>query len=183
MEQDRPLPPKKERDPIADALEMMVYGLYIIGSHKGGEVNGMMADWVMQVSFRPRLVLVALERDARTLENVRATGAFSVNMLGTEDADVELARKFAQPYYAAKVEGRPEDEAQRVYRKLEGIPYSRGRTGCPILDDAVAWLECEAEQEVAVGDHVLVIGRVVDGDVRRYGPILSSEVTGWTYSG
>ena len=176
-------PPKKGRDPIADALEMMVYGLYIVGSRKGDEVNGMMADWVMQVSFRPRLVLVALERDARTLENVRASGAFTVNMLGTDDADVELARKFAQPYYAAKVEGRPEEEAAKVYRKLEGIPYSRGRSGCPSLEQAVAWLECQVEQEVEVGDHVLVIGRVVDGDVRRYGPILSSEVTGWTYSG
>jgi flavin reductase (DIM6/NTAB) family NADH-FMN oxidoreductase RutF len=176
-------PPKKERDPIADALEMMVYGLYIVGSRKGDEVNGMMADWVMQVSFRPRLVLVALERDARTLENVRASGAFTVNMLGTEEADIELARRFAQPYYAAKVEGRPEEEAAKVYRKLEGIPYSRSRSGCPVLDQAVAWLECQVEQEVEAGDHVLVIGRVVDGDVRRYGPILSSEVTGWTYSG
>ncbi len=176
-------PPKKGRDPIADALEMMVYGLYIVGSRKGDEVNGMMADWVMQVSFRPRLVLVALERDARTLENVRASGAFTVNMLGTDDADVELARKFAQPYYAAKVEGRPIHEAQRVYHKLVGIPYSRGQTGCPILEDAVAWLECQVEQEVEAGDHVLVIGRVLDGDVRRYVPILTSEVTGWTYSG
>jgi flavin reductase (DIM6/NTAB) family NADH-FMN oxidoreductase RutF len=81
------------------------------------------------------------------------------------------------------VEGRPEEEAAKVYRKLEGIPYSRSRSGCPVLDQAVAWLECQVEQEVEAGDHVLVIGRVVDGDVRRYGPILSSEVTGWTYSG
>lgn len=180
--QEHDFPAKKERDPIAEALELMVYGLYIIGSRKDGEVNGMMADWVMQVSFRPRLLLLALENDARTLENVRATGVFSVNILGEES--FELAKRFAQPYYAAKVSGRPEEEAAKVYHKLADVPYRPGpRTGCPILEAAMAWLECEVETEFPAGDHTLVIGRAVGGEVRRPGRALTSEVTGWTYAG
>jgi flavin reductase (DIM6/NTAB) family NADH-FMN oxidoreductase RutF len=54
-------------------MHELPYGLYIIGSKEaeGDKVNGMMADWVMQVSFNPRLVAVAFERDAHTLGNVR----------------------------------------------------------------------------------------------------------------
>ncbi|MFQ6019933.1 MAG: flavin reductase, partial [Dehalococcoidia bacterium] len=54
-------------DEISRAMSEMPYGLYIIGSRAGDEVNGMMADWVMQVSFAPRLIAVAIENDARTL--------------------------------------------------------------------------------------------------------------------
>ncbi len=55
-------------DPISEALETMPYGLYIIGSRsEAGELNGMMADWLMQVSFKPRLVCCSFENDATTL--------------------------------------------------------------------------------------------------------------------
>jgi flavin reductase (DIM6/NTAB) family NADH-FMN oxidoreductase RutF len=62
---------KIETDPIVDALEQMPYGLYIIGSRGADNINGMMADWVMQVSFQPRLVAVSLERNSTTLKNLK----------------------------------------------------------------------------------------------------------------
>ncbi len=64
-------------DPLAEVMDEMPYGLYIIGSTSHSDVNGMMADWVMQVSFSPRLIAVALEKDAHTLQNVRATSRFT----------------------------------------------------------------------------------------------------------
>ena len=42
-----------EQDDIKAVMDEMPYGLYIIGSRMGNEVNAMMADWVMQVSFVP----------------------------------------------------------------------------------------------------------------------------------
>lgn len=168
---------------IKRVMDEMPYGLYIIGSAKGGEVNGMMADWVMQVSFRPRLVAVSFELDARSLENVRASKVFSVNLLSQDKEGMELASKFAQPYYGAKVKGRSESEAEKVHHKLEGIPYTLSASGCPVLEAAMAWFECAAEQFVVVGDHTLVIGRVVEGRVLRDAEPLTSAYTGWTYSG
>ncbi len=49
------------KDEIERVMHELPYGLYIIGSREesDGKVNGMMADWVMQVSFEPRLVAVA----------------------------------------------------------------------------------------------------------------------------
>jgi flavin reductase (DIM6/NTAB) family NADH-FMN oxidoreductase RutF len=64
-------------DKIPQVMDEMPYGLYIVGSKLGEDVNGMMADWVMQVSFQPRLVAVALENDARTLWNIHTGWNYS----------------------------------------------------------------------------------------------------------
>ncbi len=170
-------------DHVGRVMDEMPYGLYIVGSKAGGEVNGMMADWVMQVSFEPRLVAAAFENDARTLENIRATKVFTISALSQDPHGMELAAKFAQPYYGAKVKGRTRTAAEEIHRKLIGIPHSMTSGGCPILDAAMAWLECEAEQFVATGDHTLVVARVLDGRLCRDAQPLTSSYTGWNYSG
>ena len=175
----RPTPP----EPVSDALETMPYGLYIVGSRsEAGELNGMMADWLMQVSFRPRLIACSFENDATTLKNVRATGVFSVNVLPADGR--ELAGRFAQPRDAAKIKGRSQEASALVYDKLRGVAYTPGgQTGCPILEEALAWLECHAQEFVSAGDHTLVIGRVLDGAVLREGEPLTQRALGWSYGG
>jgi flavin reductase (DIM6/NTAB) family NADH-FMN oxidoreductase RutF len=170
-------------DPVSEALETMPYGLYIVGSrNERDELNGMMADWCMQVSFRPRLLLCSMENDATTLRNVRETGVFTVNVL--PDDGRELARHFAQPRDASKVKGRSEEETAKVYDKLAGIEYTRGeQTDCPVLEEALAWIECRNAQFVPAGDHTLVIGEVVDGSVLREGEPLTQRILGWSYGG
>jgi len=178
-------------DPVARVMHEMPYGLYIIGSKddsdgsrpREAQANGMMADWVMQVSFQPRLVAVAFEDDAHTLGNVREHGVFTVNLLAADKQSMELARPFAQPYSGAKVEGRKAEEAEKVHYKLDGLEYRLTERGCPVLGAALAWVECEAEQYLEIGDHTLVVGRVLDGRVEREGEPMTSTYTGWTYSG
>ncbi len=165
-------------------MHEMPYGLYIVGSiEENGLVNGMMADWVMQVSFEPRLLAVSFEPNSHTLQNVRERAFFTVNLLAQDDGSMELARRFAQPYSGEKVAGRKGEERTKVHYKLEGLSYTKTRNGCPVLDDAMAWLECRLSGEHAIGDHVLVIGEVLDGEVIREAEPLTSSYTGWTYSG
>jgi flavin reductase (DIM6/NTAB) family NADH-FMN oxidoreductase RutF len=164
----------------------MPYGLYIIGSKEAdgsGRVNGMMADWVMQVSFNPRLVAVAFENDAHTLSNVRHNPVFSVNLLGADKDSMDFARGFAQPHSGTKVTGRKGAEATAIRYKLDGIDYKLTDRGAPALDAAMAWFECEAEQYLSIGDHTLVIARVLDGRIEREAEPMTSTYTGWTYSG
>ena len=176
-------PLRKPPEPVSEVLETFPYGLYIVGSrNERDETNGMMADWLMQVSFKPRLVACSFENDATTLKNIRATGVFSVNVL--PDDGRELAARFAQPRDASKVKGRSEEASAVVYDKLHDVPYSRGdQTGCPLLDGALAWLECRAEQFVDAGDHTVVIGRVLAGAVLREGEPLTQRTLGWSYGG
>jgi len=169
-------------DETSRALGEMPYGLYIIGSKSRVDLNGMMADWVMQVAFIPRLLAVSIEKDAKTLANIRDSGVFSVNLLAADE--FALASKFAQPYYGSKVKGRASPARDAVHHKLDGVRYRRGdATGCPILTDALTWLECRVHMTIPLGDHALVVGRVVDGGVLRDGEPLTSTITGWPYSG
>ena len=176
-------PLRQAQEPVSQALETLPYGLYVIGSRsEAGELNGMIADWLMQVSFHPRLVACSFENDATTLKNVRATNVFSVSVLPVDAG--ELAATFAQPHDASKVKGRSEEARAVIYDKLRGVPYGHGeQTGCPLLDDALAWLECSADQFLPAGDHTLVIGSVLGGAVLRDGEPLTQRALGWEYGG
>ena len=169
---------------LSEVMERMPYGCYIVGSHdKEGEPNGMMADWVMQVSFSPRMVAVALENDAHTLANIRQNRSFTVNMLPRDEAGRRLSAKFAQPFDGGKVLGRSNAGSESLHHKLDGIRFSPSATGSPVLDDSAAWFECEAHQFVPASDHTIVTGRVVHGRLVGSSDVLTAEYAGWSYSG
>jgi flavin reductase (DIM6/NTAB) family NADH-FMN oxidoreductase RutF len=174
--------PKELSGPEKVMLKLS-YGVHVIGSRAAnGDLNAMLADWVMQVSFKPRLVAVAIENDARTLRFIRETGVFSVNLLHEKDG-MEIARRVVMPSEAKKVRGRSEELAGQVIHKLEGIPYGIHENGCPVLDQALGWFTCDVQQFVETGDHTTVIGLVTDGDVLRPGEMLIERELGWEYAG
>lgn len=53
-------------DPNKDALNMMPYGFYSVTSRDGDEVNAMVANWITQASFEPRLIAMGLQKSAYT---------------------------------------------------------------------------------------------------------------------
>lgn len=161
------------------ALDLMNYGMYVIGSRGPAGLNVMAAHWLMQISFRPRMVALSLENDARTLANVRETRVFSVNVMGEESR--QLVASFLQPANPTKIIGRTGQP--QVVDKLAGVDYKTMATGCPILRDALAWMECEVEGGLPTGDHTLIVARVVDGGQIAHGKPLRDDDLGWTYSG
>jgi flavin reductase (DIM6/NTAB) family NADH-FMN oxidoreductase RutF len=162
-------------DDAAEVLKGLVtYGLYVIGAkdESTGDVNGMTANWLTQISFDPKLVALAVENDAHTHDLISSGRVFSVNILegGASGNGFELMEKFTQPQ-------------ERAGDKLGGTDYYTGATGTPILRDAVAWFECELHDVFPTGDHTLFIGRVVDGGTHREGDPLTLKETGWDYGG
>lgn len=150
------------------ALGLISYGMYVIGSKNGDELNGMTANWLTQVSFNPRMVALAVENDARTLRNIKADRVFSVNVVRSDG--LHLIEKFVQPQ-------------ERVGNKLGGVEFFTATTGAPILREALAWFECRVVNLVETGDHTLVIGEVVDGGTLREGDPLTLRDLGWEYGG
>jgi flavin reductase (DIM6/NTAB) family NADH-FMN oxidoreductase RutF len=159
---------------------MMNYGMYVIGSRGPAGLNVMAAHWLMQISFKPRMVALSLENDARTLANVRETRVFSVNVMGEDSR--ELIASFLQPANRAKIAGRGASGTGTI-DKLAGVPHKTMATGCPILRDALAWFECEVEGGLPTGDHTLVVARITDGGQIKHGRPLRDDDLGWTYSG
>lgn len=173
----------REIEPVERAMLAMSYGVQVIGSRDAeGAFNAMLADWVMQVSFKPRLVAASIENDARTLRYIRATKVFSVNLLHEKDG-VEIARKVVMPAEGRKVKGRSEEAAAVVHHKLEGLRYHLSESGVPILQDALGWFTCEVETFLPTGDHTIVVGRVTDGGILRSGDMLIERDLGWEYAG
>src|SRR5713226_9518870 len=130
-------------------LWRMPSGLFVIGSGRGDRLNLMTANWVTQVSFDPKLVAVSVEKGALTHELIAGSGVFVVNVIDREDRAIVL--KFTKP-----------DEVDEAARTLNEFPFHDGHTGAPVLDQAVAFVECEVRQQVDVGGHTLFVGEVVD---------------------
>ncbi|MGE0600152.1 MAG: flavin reductase family protein [Dehalococcoidia bacterium] len=172
-----------ELEGVEKALLALSYGVHVIGSRAAdGTLNAMLADWVMQVSFKPRLLAVSIENDARTLRFIRETGGFTVNLLHEKDG-MDIARKVVMPSEAKKVRGRSEEAAAQVIDKLANIPYGLHDNGCPVLDAALGWIACEAETFHETGDHTIVVGRCIDGERVRAGEMLIERELGWEYAG
>ena len=135
-------------------LWTMPYGLYVVGSRAGDRRNGMTLNWVTQLSFDPKLVGVAVEVGAFTAELIAEGRVFSLNIVDREDR--AIVRKFTKPV-----------EVDAAGGTMNGFPFHDGRTGAPVLDQAVAYVDCEVRQEVPTGSHVLFVGEVVDAGFQK----------------
>ena len=171
---------------IRSALQHLPYGVYVIGTvTPEGTPNAMVADWVMQVSFRPRILCISFERDAASLRNLRETRQLTVNLL--PESGMDLAARFLQPTDPSKIEGRSAEFA--APDKMRGVAHEQLEHpsldgGAPVLEDSLAWVAAEAQQFIPVGEHVLALCWVFDGDALPIdeGP-LTSLYTGWHYGG
>lgn len=160
-------------DPIKEVLHRMPYGFYSITSRHGDEVNAMVANWVMQVSFTPRLMAMGLAKKAFSHQLIAAGQVFAINIFNKAD------KEMMTPYTKARAK-KPD--------KMENAQYTPGtQTGCPILEGAAAYLECRVVQMVDVGgDHTVLIGEVVSAGSLKPGEVtdtLTLPDVGWSYAG
>ena len=75
-------------DSIKTALKLMPYGFYALTSRNGDDVNIMVANWITQVSFEPRLVAIGLQKTSYTHGVVEKGGVFAINIFMKEDAEI-----------------------------------------------------------------------------------------------
>ena len=155
-------------------LWKMPSGLYVVGStDKGERRNGMTLNWASQVSFEPKWLGVAVEREAFTHELIATAGVFALCLIDREDR--AIVRKFTKPV-----------EVDLTARTLNGFPYLDGpATGAPVLAQSVAYLECEVRQPVEIGNHTLFLGEIMNAAFLKdeETPILRMEDTRMNYGG
>jgi flavin reductase (DIM6/NTAB) family NADH-FMN oxidoreductase RutF len=108
----------------------------------------------MQVGLEPPTVCVAVGKTRTHLEAMRASGRFALSQLDKESA--RLMTTFLK---------KPAGGAS----PFDGLALQRTPGGSTVLTDALAWLECEVRGEHDAGDHVVVFGTVVAGELLREG--------------
>jgi flavin reductase (DIM6/NTAB) family NADH-FMN oxidoreductase RutF len=140
-----------DADAKKTALRMIPYGIYVLTADDGaGNVSAATVNWVTQTAFAPPLVVVGVKTDSHAYPLIKNTKKFTLNMLGKEHKG--LAFTFFKP-------------AQLADGKLSGQAIHKGANGAPILDAALAAVECKVTSIVEQGDHHIVIGEVVEAHV------------------
>lgn len=120
-------------------------GVTVITTRDGdGKLYGLTANAVSSVSLEPPLVLCCVDKKADSYSAFGASKVFAVNILSKEQE--VLSRTFA------KSGG----------DKFAGVGYRHGPTGCPLLDDVIAHLDCEVRYAFDAGDHTIFVGEPVE---------------------
>jgi flavin reductase (DIM6/NTAB) family NADH-FMN oxidoreductase RutF len=147
-----PIPPGEDSDAYdrrrRRILWAMPSGLYVLGSAASGRRNLMTLNWATQVATDPKLIGVSVEAGAYSHRLVDEGGVFSLNILRREDR--AAVRRFVKPLDDP---GGPE---------LAGFAVRAETTGAPVLELAVAWLDCRVVDRLAFASHSLFIGEVVN---------------------
>jgi flavin reductase (DIM6/NTAB) family NADH-FMN oxidoreductase RutF len=134
--------------PFAGALGAFATGVTLVTVADGRDDIGTTVSAFCPVSVDPPMVLVSLIASSYPAEVLGRAPLFAVTLLAAGQR--VLAGRFA-------VAGRP---GARLL--LDGVPHHRGgASGALIADGGLAALECEASQRITVGDHLLVIARVL----------------------
>lgn len=132
-------------------------GVTIVTSlHADGRPCGLTVNAFCSLSLVPPQVLVCVERDADSFDCIERAGVFAVNIL-EEGRGEALSRRFS---------------TWGVEDKFRGVAHRAERTGAPILEAALAWVDCRLSQKVSAGDHEVFIGEVLDGDAHEGSPLV-----------
>jgi flavin reductase (DIM6/NTAB) family NADH-FMN oxidoreductase RutF len=143
---------------IAALFQRLTQGVYVVGVAHGKVRNAFTAAWVMQVSFDPLLLALSINPHHSSYRLLKEGRAFSINVL--KEGQLELAARYGRP-------AGPD--------KLALMEWTTGRDGVPLLLESLAWFECQVVGEHPAGDHVLVLGKVIDGK------LLDSKAEPMTY--
>jgi flavin reductase (DIM6/NTAB) family NADH-FMN oxidoreductase RutF len=151
-----------------EALRLFTYGLYAVTCGDEARRNAFTANWVSQVSFEPPLIALSVENTSTSLDIIRATGRFAVNVFDATQRD--LAGRLGKGYAA-----HPD--------KLEGLNWDVGDAGCLVLRETLGWVECALESETPAGDSTLLVGQVVGAQVLRREEPLTMLAAGFRHAG
>lgn len=121
-------------------------GVTVVTTLEGDRPQGITVNALTSVSLEPPLVVIALDRKRSIVPAIEASGRYAINILAEDQA--WLSDCFAG---AGVTPGRDE---------FCGAAWRPGAAGLPLLEHALAGLECVVVERFDVGDHHLYVGRV-----------------------
>ena len=118
-------------------------GVTVVTSQSGNERVGVTANSFSSLSLDPPLILWSIKRTSRSFKAFCNAEHFAINVLSADQ--ISISQAFSGP----------------ELDKFSGIDWAPGATGAPIIRNAIAMMECRAENRYEGGDHVILIGRVL----------------------
>lgn len=140
---DRPANPEN----LKEALRTLGGGVSIVSAGEGDLRSGATVTSATALSVDPPRMLVSLNRASSTWPVVERFRHFAVNIVGSSHQS--LANRFAG------IGGIKDAE------RYHGAEWTTLASGAPVLEDAVAALDCEVEEAIERHSHVIIIGKVL----------------------
>jgi flavin reductase (DIM6/NTAB) family NADH-FMN oxidoreductase RutF len=136
------------------ALATYSSGVTIVTLCYEGHCYGLTVSSFCSLSLNPPLVLICVDQRCQSHDLIEKVGTFAVNILAEDSA--WLAAHFAS----------------RMIDKFADIPHHWGETEMPLLDQALATIECSVVNQFPGGDHSIFVGSVVAARVSKDMPPL-----------
>jgi 3-hydroxy-9,10-secoandrosta-1,3,5(10)-triene-9,17-dione monooxygenase reductase component len=137
-----------------EVLGHFATGITIVTATEEGEPVGFSCQSFAALSLDPPMVILAPAKSSTSWPRIARAGSFCVNILGEHQEAV--CRAFA-------VSGG---------NKFDGVKWSPGVTGAPLIEGSLATLECTLGTIHDGGDHELVTGHVVDMEIGEGSPLI-----------
>ena len=149
-------------------LKHVPCGLYVIGVRDGDGHHAFTGSWLSQCSMKPPRVMLGVRNGSRSLDLMREWKVFSVNLMAKSD------KKIVEQFFK---------HTPASGDRFGELGFTLKKTKTPILDGAISYLECEVVEIIEAGDHHIVLGEVVEAEVRQPDAPLIMSDTPWHYGG
>jgi flavin reductase (DIM6/NTAB) family NADH-FMN oxidoreductase RutF len=136
--------PKVEPNRMRAAMSRFATGVTVVTTFDGRKREGLTVNSFSSLSLDPALVLWSIRKNAPSVATFLRAEGFAVNVLAASSRN--LSQHFATP--------RPD--------KFLGVAYTEGWSGCPVLTGNLALFECRKVQTIEGGDHLIVVGAVLN---------------------
>ena len=135
-----------------DALGCFATGVCVITANpQDGQPFGLTVNSFASVSLDPPLVLWSLQNNSEMFDAFEKTQHWAVNILRSDQQDLST------------------QYAQKGDHKLDAEHFQMAPSGMPILPQTLVSFECEVEARYPGGDHVILVGRVIEMTRRNNG--------------
>ena len=119
-----------------------------------GTAHGLTVSSITSVSLDPPLILICLGHAITMIDAFRRAAHFGINILREQDR--ELSKHFST----------------KGHDRFDRVAWHKGHLGVPLVDSALAWMECEVHQRFTSGDHDILVGRVMAARVEEGPPLI-----------
>jgi|ERR1051325_583140 flavin reductase (DIM6/NTAB) family NADH-FMN oxidoreductase RutF len=136
------------------AMSHFASGVTVVTTGHDGKQYGLTVASFASLSLHPPLVLVCIEKSAKSHDAIAASGRFGVSILGRDQA--EVSGRFAS----------------KIDDKFEGVAVTEDDFGVPLIDGAICALSCRLHAQLPGGDHSIFVGEVMGVKTAEGGPLV-----------
>jgi rubredoxin/flavin reductase (DIM6/NTAB) family NADH-FMN oxidoreductase RutF len=134
------------------ALYLINYGLYIVGSKADSKINAQISNTVFQVTDKPNVIVISINKSNYTHEFIEASKLFTVSIIA-KTAPLSLIGNFGF-------------KSGKNVNKFEKISHLLTKNGLPVvLEHTLGYIESRVVNSIDVFTHTLYIGEVIDAEM------------------